>query len=179
VELLASEEVVVLEVEVINPEALLDVAVALEERGLVELELEPLLLLLLAVEACVVLELLVVLGPLLGERGVAELELLLLLLLKEEAELEEASVDVELPLVTVEVLAEREVAELELLVEEEDDVLEDGWVGVEEVCGAEEVLDDVVDDALEAELSGLLLELLREVFSVEVDEELVSEETVA
>lgn len=37
--LLAAEEIVVLEAEVVNPEALLDVAVVLEERGVVELEL--------------------------------------------------------------------------------------------------------------------------------------------
>jgi hypothetical protein len=83
VALLAAEDVVVLEVDVVNPEALLDVAVVLEEGGIVELELE---LLAAVVEAGVVLELL------LEERGVVELELLAV---EEDTILEVESVDVD------------------------------------------------------------------------------------
>ena len=129
--LLAAEEIVVLEAEVVNSEALLDVAVVLEERGVVELELLALLLL----EEGVVLELL------LEARGVVELELLAV---EEDTMLEVESVDVDAALDDVTVLEEREVTELELLVIEEEGVLEVEPVDVEEASGVEDVLDETV-----------------------------------
>ena len=129
--LLAAEEIVVLEAEVVNPEALLDVAVVLEERGVVELELLALLLL----EEGVVLELL------LEARGVVELELLAV---EEDTMLEVESVDVDAALDDVTVLEEREVTELELLVIEEEGVLEVEPVDVEEASGVEDVLGGTV-----------------------------------
>ena len=130
-ELLAAEEIVVLETEVVNPEALLDVAVVLEERGVVELELLALLLL----EEGVVLELL------LDAREVVELELVAV---EEAAVLEIESVDVDAALDDVTVLEEREVTELELLVIEEEGVLEVEPVDVEEASGVEDVIDEMV-----------------------------------
>ena len=129
--LLAAEEIVVLETEVVNPEALLDVAVVLEERGVVELELLALLLL----EEGVVLELL------LDAREVVELELVAV---EEAAVLETESVDVDAALDDVTVLEEREVTELELLVIEEEGVLEVEPVDVEEASGVEDVIDEMV-----------------------------------
>ena len=129
--LLAAEEIVVLETEVVNPEALLDVAVVLEERGVVELELLALLLL----EEGVVLELL------LDAREVVELELVAV---EEAAVLEVESVDVDAALDNVTVLEEREVTELELLVIEEEGVLEVVPVDVEEASGVEDVFDEMV-----------------------------------
>ena len=129
--LLAAEEIVVLETEVVNPEALLDVAVVLEERGVVELELLALLLL----EEGVVLELL------LDAREVVELELVAV---EEAAVLEIESVDVDAALDDVTVLEEREVTELELLVIEEEGVLEVEPVDVEEASGVEDVLGGTV-----------------------------------
>jgi len=134
VELLAAEDVVALEVDVVNPEALLDVDVVLEEKGTVELELE--LLLLLAVEEGVVPELLAVLEMLLEERGVVELELLAV---EEDAVLEVGSADEDAMLDEDVLLEERGVEELELLT-----VLEAESADVEEMAGAEDVLDDVV-----------------------------------
>ena len=129
--LLAAEEIVVLEAEVVNPEALLDVAVVLEERGVVELELLALLLL----EEGVVLELL------LDAREVVELELVAV---EEAAVLEIESVDVDAVLDDVAVLEDREVTELELLVIEEEGVLEVEPVDVEEASGVEDVIDEMV-----------------------------------
>ena len=129
--LLAAEEIVVLETEVVNPEALLDVAVVLEERGVVELELLALLLL----EEGVVLELL------LDAREVVELELVAV---EEAAVLEIESVDVDAALDDVTVLEEREVTELELLVIEEEGVLEVEPVDVEEASGVEDVIYEMV-----------------------------------
>ena len=129
--LLAAEEIVVLETEVVNPEALLDVAVVLEERGVVELELLALLLL----EEGIVLELL------LEARGVVELELLAV---EEDTILEVESVDVDAALDDVTVLEDREVTELELLVIEEEGVLEVEPVDVEEASGVEDVIDEMV-----------------------------------
>jgi hypothetical protein len=90
VALLAAEDAVVLEVEVVNPDALLDVAVVLEEEGAVELELEPVvegvvLELLAMLKLLVVLELLAV-----EEDAVLEL-----LLIEEDGLFVERSVDVE------------------------------------------------------------------------------------
>ena len=117
--LLAAEEVAELEVEVVNPEALLDVVVALEERRVVELEL----LLELLLEEGVALELVTVLE---------------LLAVEEDAVLEVESAVVDAKLEEDALLEEREVAVLELL------LLVDKLVGVVEVAGAEDVLDDVV-----------------------------------
>jgi hypothetical protein len=131
VALLAAEDVVVLEVDVVNPEALLDVAVVLEEGGVIELEL------LAVVEEKVVLELL------LEERGVIELELELVAV-EGDAVLEVESVDVGAMLVEDILVEERGIEELELLAVEEDAVFEVESVDVDEGSSAEDVLDDAV-----------------------------------
>jgi hypothetical protein len=124
VALLAAEDVVALEVDVVNPDALLNVDVVLEEREIVELEL-----LLLAVEEGVVPELLAVLE---------------LIAVEEDAVLEVGSADEDAMLDEDVLLEERGVEELELLTVEEDAVLEAESADVEETAGAEDVLVDVV-----------------------------------
>jgi hypothetical protein len=91
VALLAAEDTVVLEVEVVNPDALLDVAVVLEEEGAVELELEPVVE-GVVLELLAMLKLLVVLELLAVEEEDAVLELLLI---EEDRLFMERSVDVE------------------------------------------------------------------------------------
>lgn len=88
--LLVAEDTVVLEVEVVNPDALPDVAVVIEEEGAVELELE------LVVEG-VVLELLAMLKLLvvLELLAVEEDAVLELMLIEEDRLFVERSVDVE------------------------------------------------------------------------------------